>query len=519
VRYLAAAIAACLLGCFSPPADDSDTGDDALNAASGDKRAAFEKSLLPVMRVEGEEPKPATIQERMKFYGVPGVSIVVIDEGKVAWSAGYGYVEAGGAPITPDTLFQGASISKAMTALGTMRLAERGELALDVDVNTLLTESWRVPEPDPSVGASKPVTLRGLLTHTAGINEDKVKGYKPGAALPTLEQALAGVPPANNKAVRVVEPPGQKWIYSNSGYTIVQKALIDTSGKDFPGLMKTLVLDPLGMTESSFERPGDGVLTRKAARGHENGLELKGSWLVDEPFLAAGGLWTTAKDLARVVLDIQKGLAGGGSKILSKETLEQMIETSLKQRGSTAEDDHHMGLGLFLEGRGDDLRFQHDGANKGFRAMFLGYAHKGQGAVVMTNGDEEAYYLKQEILASIAKTYGWKGVEEPEPILLRRLAPAAVDEYVGTYTMTDGPGKGTTIEITRRDDRLYGDITALDTRIWLLPQPGKKEEFSSLLDRSASIQFEKDEAGHVTGASFAFFDIEPMHGTKASSSP
>jgi CubicO group peptidase (beta-lactamase class C family) len=107
---------------------------------------AVENALQPAMYAQGKPIAAMNILDRMKYYKIPGVSVAVIDNGKIDWAKGYGIKETGGNdPVTPETLFQAASISKPVTALGTLQLVEKGILDLDSPVNDKLV-SWKVPE-------------------------------------------------------------------------------------------------------------------------------------------------------------------------------------------------------------------------------------------------------------------------------------------------------------------------------------------------------------------------------------
>lgn len=156
----------------------------------------------PLERKHGA--KPHTIKEELKRHKVPGVSVAVICEGKVDWAKGYGVVEAGKRnPVTPETLFQAASISKPFSALAALRLVRDGKLAFDDEVNDVLTE-WKIPKSDLGT-----VTLRQLLSHRGGLTVHGFPGYKVGAPLPTVKQILNGEAPANTPAIVIEKMPGK----------------------------------------------------------------------------------------------------------------------------------------------------------------------------------------------------------------------------------------------------------------------------------------------------------------------
>src|SRR5688572_23887791 len=190
------------------------------------------------------------LAERMAHYKVPGVSIAVIDKGEIAWAKGYGVLDAHGTrPVMTDTRFQAASISKPVAAMAALALVQQGRLSLDEDVNLRLT-SWRVP--DSEFTKDQKVTLRRLLSHSAGLIRDDVGSYAAGQAVPDLVRALDGQEPANLPALRVNSVPGSMWRYSGGGYSVMQQLLIDVTGKPFAGLLQESVLGTIGMTQSTF---------------------------------------------------------------------------------------------------------------------------------------------------------------------------------------------------------------------------------------------------------------------------
>jgi CubicO group peptidase (beta-lactamase class C family) len=206
--------------------------------------ARIEKGLLPAVVIQGQS-SALTIADRMAHYKVPGVSVVVINDGKIEWAKGYGVTEAGGStPVTTETMFQAASISKPVAATGALALVEKGLLSLDEEANAKL-KSWKVPENDFT--KEQKVTLRRLASHSAGLTVHGFRGYAAIEAVPTTVQVLDGQKPANSAPVRVDVLPGSLWRYSGGGITVMQLMMADVTGKPFPALMRELVLDKIGM--------------------------------------------------------------------------------------------------------------------------------------------------------------------------------------------------------------------------------------------------------------------------------
>ncbi|MEO8659657.1 MAG: serine hydrolase domain-containing protein [Bryobacteraceae bacterium] len=331
------------------------------------------------------------VQPAMKAYKVPAVSVAVVNNGQLEWAHAWGVLAVGEAkPATPETLFQAASISKPVASMALLHLVQAGKLSLDEDVNKRL-KGWKLPE-----GTN--VTLRRLLSHTAGLTVHGFPGYEAGAPLPTLVQILDGTKPANTDAIRVDTPPGSIWRYSGGGFTIAQLLAIETTGVPFPDFMERTVLGPLGMSRSTYRQPLPEARRPDAAAGHlGSGAMVPGRSHV-YPEMAAAGLWTTPSDLARVILALEKP-----GKVLSAGTTAQML-TAVK---------NNYGLGIGVKGSGAGQSFSHGGSNAGFQCMLFGYAERGQGAVVMTNSDAGGR-LAEEVLRAISAEYGWPDYKPSE---------------------------------------------------------------------------------------------------------
>jgi CubicO group peptidase (beta-lactamase class C family) len=186
--------------------------------------------VLPSVIPDNQPREPTPLVRRMSELKVPGVSIAMIHSDKVEWARGFGTLRANGAKVSPDTLFQAGSISKSVTAFAVLRLVQAGKLDLDTDVNQYL-KGWQIPQ--NQFGSKSVITLRKLLTHTAGVTVHGFEGYASGKSVPTLFQILNGVSPANSPPIVVDTPPGTMWRYSGGGYVIVQKILQDVTGTPF----------------------------------------------------------------------------------------------------------------------------------------------------------------------------------------------------------------------------------------------------------------------------------------------
>jgi CubicO group peptidase (beta-lactamase class C family) len=360
----------------------------------------IENGLTPEAWVQGGPLW--TLEERMAHYGVPGVSIAVIHDFEVAWAKGYGVRDAEkGGVVTPETLFQAASISKPFAAAAALQLVEAGVLQLDEDVNRKLT-TWKVPENEYTV--EEKVTLRRLITHTAGLTVSGFRGYAPGEPVPGIEQVLEGAPPANSAPVRVDTVPGTLYRYSGGGYTVLQLLLEDVTGRPLPDLVQEKVMAPAGMTRSSFRKPLSPELARLTSSAHDrSGVPHPGHWFLDNGSCCCG-LWTTPTDLARFAITVARAARGEPSSVLSEEMARAMITPLVENR---------MGLGFGLEGRDAKAYFSHGGGNPGFSCRLIMHREAGYGAAVMTNSDD-GYRLYSEILRAIAREYGWQNYPSSE---------------------------------------------------------------------------------------------------------
>lgn len=346
------------------------------------------------------------ILELMRKRKVPGLSLAIVQDGKIVRAQGYGVIEAGGtAPVTPDTLFQAGSVSKPVAAFAALQLVDAKRLSLDEDVNRQLT-SWQVAENEFT--ANEKVTVRRLLNHTAGLTVHGFPGYAVGTVQPTLLQVLDGTPPANTPAIRADLVPGTKWRYSGGGYTVLQQLAIDVTGQSYPDFTHTTALAPLGMDASTFAQPLPDALAGRTATGHIGAARpVPGRWHV-YPEMAAAGLWTTPSDLARFAIAVQDALAGKPGALLKPETARLMVT-----RG-----EGNFGLGFALAGDGTTERFTHGGRDQGFDAQFVAYRKTGLAAVVMINANNNTSFMTR-VMQAIARHYEWPEYPHytpPQPI-------------------------------------------------------------------------------------------------------
>jgi CubicO group peptidase (beta-lactamase class C family) len=435
----------------------------------------IQDALLPAVLIKGEQPVSTKLADRMAELHVPGVSIAVIHNGEIEWARGFGVARVGGPAVTPDTLFQAASISKPVTAMAVLHLVGSGKLDLDVDVNRYL-KAWKVPT-NNFTEASK-VTLRELLTHTAGMTVHGFPGYASGSALPTVVQVLNGEKPANTRAIFVDTIPGTDWRYSGGGFVVTQVLLQDVTGKTFATLMHDAVLRPIGMSRSTYEQPLPQDRMVEAATPYQHdGQPVPGGPHV-YPEMAPAGLWTTPSDLARFAIEVQKALAGKSNRVISIAMGREMLKPG-KNR---------WGLGIGTGGSGEHPYFTHGGANEGFRCNLVAY-DVGDGAVIMTNSDSGGQ-LAEEILRTIAHEYQWPNFAPREHKEIT-VSSDILAKYVGVYAMA----AGVTMTITLVDSQLISQMSR-QGKVPLFAE-SERRFFPKVVD--AEIEFPEDDANGPAG--------------------
>jgi CubicO group peptidase (beta-lactamase class C family) len=346
-----------------------------------------------------QPPLQLDLHALLRLYKVSGVSIAVIDHFKIAWAKGYGFADDGKTPVTTRTLFQAGSISKPVTAMAALHLVEQGKLSLDEDANRKLV-GWKVSENEFT--KDQKVTLRRLLSHSAGNIVDGFFGYDVDDPVPTLTQVLDGKKPATSEPIRVDFVPGTKWRYSGGGYTIVQQLLIDATGKAFPQLMSDLVLNKIEMADSTFEQPLPPARAAMAATGiFANGELIHGKGRV-YPEMPAAGLWTTPSDLAKFAIEIALSTHGKSNRILSQVMAKQMLTPQIDTDAAIPWTE---GLWLFIDKKNPAL-FAHNGWNWAFQGIVVMLASNGKGVAIMTNSNN-GFALSDRLISSVAHEYGW----------------------------------------------------------------------------------------------------------------
>lgn len=354
-------------------------------------KKAVVSTLTPFYSLKGQTKK-MSVQDFMKRDDIPGVRIVFVEKGEIAWSASYGFADLENKiKVDEMTVFTGASLSKPITTIAALSLVEKGLLNLDENVNNKLV-GWKIPENDFTKKAD--VTLRNLIGHTSGIGRQFWSDYFPEDDIPTVEQMLAGEKPSTDLAIEFVYTPGEGFKYSNPGYMVIEELITDVTDKKFEDVVAELVFKPSGMNASSFAQPIPPDLMETKAVGYSSNLRPYPYKVF--PFLAAGGIWTTPDDLGKFVITLLDDQKNDSNNMLSKEMADQVFN-----RGTRNDK-----LGLTLWNWKDDIVFRHTGHNYGFTSFIFGSVNKEQAIIVMSNG-ENTQDLFDHLQRSVAEEYQW----------------------------------------------------------------------------------------------------------------
>ena len=444
--------------------------------------ARIAESLQRPLVVEGRDVERWDIEDRMRQFNVPGVSVAVIDGGRLAWAHAWGVKEAGGDdPVTTETLFQAGSVSKPVAALLALSLVGDGKLTLDQPVNEIL-ETWQVP--DNEFTRVQPVTLRHVLTHQGGFTPFGYLIQRKEGSVPGMAELLRGGI-HDWPAVTVEFVPGSRHAYSNAGYCVLQLVLEETSGESLHELAVKKMFGPLGMGNSTFDEPLDETHLAAAACGHERKRTGESREAVpvdgkaDIAPGATGGLWSTPSDLAAVAVEVIQAWGGESEKIVTHDLAHQFLSPQVADEG----------LGINVDGEGTALRARHGGGMTGFICLLVFYPETGQGAVVMTNSDG-GRWLQQELIAAVAAEYAWPGY--PVRRSLGTATADQLDELAGVYTLDASPEYAFTVRI--ENGKAFGQINQYPP---FELAPTTDRDLYILARESLEISFLRDEDGTI----------------------
>ncbi len=422
------------------------------------------------------------IEERMKELGIPGVSIAVMNNGVIEWAKGYGMADSyENREVTTETLFQAGSISKPIAATRILQLAEKDKINLDSNVNDYLS-SWKLP--DNEFTEKEKVTTRRLMTHSAGLTVHGFPGYSKSDTIPSIVDILNGK--GNTGPVRVFRKPGERWKYSGGGYTIMQLIITDLEQKKFPEIMQEHVLDPFGMTSSTYANPLPKKYHDLAATGYYNDqTAVKGKWHT-YPEMAAAGLWTTPSQLVLWAKEVQQILQTQKDGLLKTQTVNEMLT---EHRGN-------QGLGPYVLKH----TFGHGGADEGFRADLMAWKDIPISVAIMSNSDNGSSIFR-EIFLSLAKEYDLPEVK-PRIRTFNEQSSKQLARFVGEYRFP----KNGDAKIIVKDNGLEFTGKIFSRAIFLLPETdsvffnkrsGTYYEFLFKEDAIIGVKFSRFEAKKI----------------------
>ncbi|MCB0853671.1 MAG: beta-lactamase family protein, partial [Bacteroidetes bacterium] len=352
-----------------------------------------------------------TIWQRMRDANVPGVSVAVVINNQLAWSTGYGHLADGAdAAAHPESMYQAASISKVVTAIGIHQLVDQGLINLTSDIQNNL--SVNIPARNCLTG-NPAIILSDVLTHQSSVMGRSTTfpldscsnfgsggggygGYASTGSLPTLNQIITGTGNTNSSPITRSRNAGS-FSYSGDGYTLLQKLVEDLTNQSFSTWMRDNVLVPTGMDDSYFQTalPQKYFDSRQVAAGHDtNGNRIDGDRR-RYPEFAAAGLYCSAEDLARMVIMLNNNGTAGNNQVLSQTSRNNLVQN---------------GIGVFRSDgsiNANNNFYTHGGTNAGFKAIFLGFPSINAGIVVMTNGDSNVSNFRSEVAQAVINAYGW----------------------------------------------------------------------------------------------------------------
>lgn len=376
---------------------------------AADTQTASTKPLTTIKH-NGELLSYPSLLEQQKM---TGLSLAVVDNYEVVYTTQSGFKEFGKPdPIDVDTMFSTASISKPIFATLVLMLVEQGKMDLDKPINGYL-KRWKLPESE--LTKNNPVTLRALLSHSAGTSQGGFADFYLGDELPTLIDSLNGKLPRYDAPLTVKFEPGTDWQYSGGGYVLAQVAVEDTTGKSLAELAQTMIFDPLGMKRTTMYQHNQPQFPGNVAKVHDIQQQVIGTGIPICPQIAPSGMWSNAVDMATLLIDFQKALNGMPSKVISPWVAKQSttIENTYRVGG--------WGLGwMRMEADGNLEWFSHGGSNTGTGGHVMATMLGGRAIVVFGNGPNQARIPAiNSIRRHIIDVMGWQ-----KPIVTSSVKPS-----------------------------------------------------------------------------------------------
>ena len=422
------------------------------------RKNQVEHGMLPQVVFDGET-RPASVESHMAMSKTHAVSVAVVHNGKLDWSAAWGQLQENGAAADCGSLFQAGSLAKPVTLLAALRMKTAGLIDFDRSIETYLS-SYQLPAGQQT--KANPITFRNLLAHSSGIAPGGYAGYAQNELIPTDQQIVRGEAPSNSRIVEVQNVPGASLAYSGGGYTVMEIALQDQLHQPFEQIMREWLLSPLGMRQADFSMPLPTSSHPYTARGHQiDGTIIPGGWN-NYPEQAAAGLWATATDLARFLLEIHKGYEGK-STIFTQASILEMLANPIANHA----------YGFRLIGDGDQVFITHYGGTVGYRAGMTLNLQTGDGAVFLTNSNNGSN-LGEAFFSAISRAYDWPMFREER--VKRMKQPAAVlQSLAGIYVF---PDQGWKVSVVYERDSLTLVFPAGNRlSLAMVPIQGRPREF------------------------------------------
>jgi CubicO group peptidase (beta-lactamase class C family) len=326
------------------------------------------------------------VQEHMKEYHVPGVSVAILKHGNVILSKGYGMANVElGVPATKDTVYQLASVTKQFTATGIMMLAEDGKLSLDDRITQHLSDlptAWNA------------VTVRHLLSHTSGIkNYTSTQAYDKSVHDDLTHREMLDLVAKEPLEFK----PGEKFAYSNTGYFLLGMLIEKITGKKYGEFLAERIFDRIGMKHTRVNDLTAIIPNRAHGYSFHDGILLNGDYVNPTQTFAAGALVSTATDLAKWDAALYTG------RLLRLSSLEQMWTPAPLSGGETAK----YGFGWRVDKVNGHRLISHGGAVRGFSTQISRFVDEGLTVIVLINADNgKADALATGIAQRILPTLG-----------------------------------------------------------------------------------------------------------------
>lgn len=389
-----------------------------------DTPPVFEYRAVPSIAIEGEPIAAKSFSEYADQYDISAGSMAVFKDGRMI------YQEFKGDGIGPDSVFQAASLAKAIASATIATLAMREGISLDEDVSKYIT-SFDLTSLE---GYESPVTLRQLLSHTSGADVEGFQGYPQSAELPSNLDVILGSEKSNSHRVAFSKPVG-KWSYSGGGYQIAQAFAEDVSGLPFDQLTQDLVLDPIGMTRSRMTQTFDSARTPSVTpvTGVERKRPVEGGWH-NYPEIATAGLWTTAEDFGLFLVAVMAAADGEHGFGLAPEVAKEMLTIAGHPNPIRG---YGLGFGILPNDDGTVQSFEHHGKNFGYLASFSAFPRDRALSIVLTN-NADGYAVVTDTNRGFGETLGYK---DPVAKTFTRapFTDALRDRCLGTYNLAETP--------------------------------------------------------------------------------